>query len=99
MQTLDQAKVYYRRITVIDVITFMMVISFLFFTKGYMISLLLIVVYPFSHSKVLVSDIEDNDRKLWVRKMDWNRYRKNHQIGLFSQYKSQIPNHLNQTDF
>ena len=99
MQTLDQAKGYYRRITVLDVITFIMVLGFLFFTKGYMISLLLIVVYPISHSKVLVSDIGDNTHKLWVRKMDWDHYRKDHQIGLFSQYKSQIPNHINQADY
>lgn len=56
MQTLDQSKIYYRRLTVLDVITFMMIIGCLFFTKGYLISLLLIVVYPFSHSKVLVSE-------------------------------------------
>ena len=99
MQTLNQSKLYYRRLTVLDVITFMMVISFLFFTKGYLISLLLIVVYPISHSKVLVSETRANSDKIWVRKMDWDYYRKDHKIGLFSQYNSQVASHINQVNF
>lgn len=89
MQTLDQTKSYYRRLTVLDIVTFIMIIGLLFFTKGFLLSLLLIVVYPFSHSKVLVSDIGDKGTKLWVRKMDWDAYRKEHNIGLMVQYKSQ----------
>lgn len=98
MQTLDQSKIYYRRLTVLDVITFMMIIGCLFFTKGYLISLLLIVVYPFSHSKVLVSETRAGSDKIWVRKMDWDHYRKDHQIGLFSQYNSQVASRIDQVN-
>ncbi|QCX24213.1 hypothetical protein [Companilactobacillus futsaii] len=98
MQTLDQSKSYYRRLTALDVITFMMVIVCLFFTKGYLISLLLIAVYPISHSKVLVSETRTNSDKIWVRKMDWDYYRKNHQIGLLSQYSSQVTSHIDQVN-
>ena len=76
----------------------MMIIGCLFFTKGYLISLLLIVVYPFSHSKVLVSETRANNDKIWVRKMDWDCYRKDHRIGLFSQYNSQVTSHINQVN-
>lgn len=88
MQTLDQSKSYYRRITTLDIVTILMIIGLLFFTNGFLLSLLLIVVYPFSHSKVLVSDIGDKNTKIWVRKMDWDLYRKEHRLGLIMQYKS-----------
>ncbi|GEO78430.1 hypothetical protein [Companilactobacillus mindensis] len=88
MQTLDTTRSYYRRITKLDIIVLFMIIGLLFFKEGVFLSALLIVVYPFSHSKVLVSDIGDKDTKLWVRNMDWNRYRKDHGINLLSQYKS-----------
>ncbi|CAJ1191161.1 hypothetical protein [Companilactobacillus nantensis] len=88
MQTLDQSKSYYRRITTLDIVTILMIIGLLFFTNGFLLSLLLIVVYPFSHSKVLVSDIGDKNTKIWVRKMDWDVYRKEHRLGPVMQYKS-----------
>jgi len=90
MQTLDQAKSYYRRVTVLDVITVMMIVGLLFFTNGFLLSLLLIVVYPFSHSKILVSDIGDKGAKIWVRKMDWDFYRKEHRIGILMQFKAML---------
>jgi len=89
MQTLDQSKSYYRRITILDIVTVLMIVGLMFFANGFLLSLLLIVVYPFSHSKVLVSDIGDRDTKFWVRKMDWDGYRKEHKIGWVMQYKSQ----------
>ncbi|MQS76962.1 hypothetical protein [Companilactobacillus halodurans] len=89
MQTLDQSKSYYRRITVLDVMTLVMIIGFLFFAKGYLLSLLLIVIYPFCHSKVMVSSVLDKNTRLWVRNMDWNYYRKIHGIKFFMQYKPQ----------
>jgi len=88
MQTLDQSKSYYRRITVLDIVTMLMIIGLMFFANGFLMSLLLIVVYPFSHSKVLVSDIGDKDTKIWVRKIDWDHYCKGHGIGRLMQYKS-----------
>jgi len=88
MQILVQSKSYYRRITTLDIVTILMIMGLLFFTNGFLLSLLLIVVYPFSHSKVLVSDIGDKNTKLWVRKMDWDIYRKEHRLGLIMQYKS-----------
>lgn len=98
MQTLDQTKLYYRRITTLDIIVLVMIIGLLFISNGFFISLLMIVVYPFSHSKVLVSDENDRDTKLWVREMDWSSYRKLHKIGIFSQYKSNKSDfvHINQ---
>jgi len=89
MQTLDQSKSYYRRITILDLVTILMIVGLMFFPNGFLLSLLLIVVYPFSHSKVLVSDIGDKGTKMWVRKMDWDHYRKGHRIGLVLQYKPQ----------
>ncbi|PMD73301.1 hypothetical protein [Companilactobacillus nuruki] len=89
MQTLDQSKLYYRRVTSLDIVTLIMIIGLLFFPSGYLLSLLLIVVYPFSHSKILVSDIGDRDVRIWVRTMDWNHYRKLHGINFLAQYKSQ----------
>jgi len=88
MQTLDQSKTYYRRITVLDMVTLMMIISFMFFANGFLLSLLLIVVYPFSHSKVLVSIVGDKNTKVWVRKIDWDYYCKERGIGPVMQYKS-----------
>ncbi|WP_119327337.1 hypothetical protein [Companilactobacillus musae] len=89
MQTLDQEKFYYRRITSLDIITILLIIGLLFFERGFILSLLLIVVHPFSQSKILVSDIGDKSTKLWVRKMDWNHYRKEHELGPLMQYRSQ----------
>ena len=88
MQTLDQSKSYYRRITSLDVITLLLIIGLALFPQGFLLSLLLIVVYPFSHSKVRVSDFGDKGTQIWVRKMDWDKYRKNHQISGLAQYSS-----------
>ncbi|MFC6175451.1 hypothetical protein ACFQAV_01290 [Companilactobacillus huachuanensis] len=96
MQTLDQSKSYYRRITVIDIVTLLMIIGLMFIANGFLMSLLLIIVYPFSHSKVLVSDIRDKDIKIWVRKMDWDYYCKEHRIGRLMQYRSQSTVHMKQ---
>jgi len=96
MQTLDQSKSYYRRITVLDIVTMLMIIGLMFFANGFLMSLLLIIVYPFSHSKVLVSDIGDKDTKIWVRKIDWDHYCKEHGIGRLMQYKSQSTVHMKQ---
>lgn len=87
MQTLDRSKTYSRRITVLDIVTLIMIIGLLFVPSGQFLSLLLIVVYPISHSKILVADINNHNQKLWVRSMDWNSYRKEHNIGYFSQYR------------
>lgn len=89
MQTLDQEKLYYRRITTLDIVTILLIIGLLFFEKGFILSLLLIIVHPFSQSKILVSDIGDKNTKFWVRKMDWDHYRKEHDLGLLMQYRSQ----------
>lgn len=88
MQTLDQSKSYYRRITVLDIVTALMIIGLMFFSRGFLLSILLIVIYPFSQSKIQVSDIGDKDIKVWVRKMDWDRYRKQHDIGHLAQYRA-----------
>jgi len=87
MQTLDQSKSYYRRITILDIITILMIIGLMFFSRGFLLSLLLLIVYPFSHSKVLVSDIETKHIKIWVRKMDWDHYLKKHKVNHLMQYK------------
>lgn len=94
MQTLDQSKSYYRRITSLDVVTLLLVIGLAFFPQGFLLSILLIVVYPFSHSKVLVSEFGDKDAKIWVRKMDWDKYCKSHRVSRLAQYSSARGNNV-----
>jgi len=88
MQTLDQSKSYYRRVTSLDIVTILMIVGLMFISKGFLLSLLLIVVYPISHSKVQVSNVDDKNTRIWVRKMDWNYYLKNHGINVLMQYRS-----------
>lgn len=94
MKTLDSAKLYYRRIDVMDILTLLLIVGLMFFSRGFLLSILLIVVYPFSHSKVLVSNVNDSKTKFWVRNMDWTKYRKEHKIGHLAQFRSYNKNNL-----
>lgn len=96
MENLNQSTSYYRRLTYWEIIYLGMGIFLVIISKTKWIIPLIIVSYPFCFSKVLVSDINHVDKKIWVRITDWNIYRKLHGISYLGQYLPRRVNTVNQ---
>lgn len=87
LHNLDKSKSYYRRWTTSDIIVTIIAVLLVGTLYGTFLALILFFVYPLFLSKFLVSDIDNKDEKIWVRKNDWKEYRLSHGIGYFTQYR------------